>query len=101
MLTRRKNITAKSHPAAIAAVAHAGPLAFLGTIVGGIAGWLLGAGALPRPDFLPAPPGAPLQATLLYAAVGLLGGGILGGIAHLADRTQEQEPPPAPPSEQA
>ncbi len=100
MLARRKNITARAHSEAIAAVAHAGPLAFLGTIIGGIAGWLLGAGALPRPDFLPAPPGESLQATLLYTAAGLLGGGILGGIAHLADRTQEQDEPPAPPSEQ-
>jgi len=100
MLIRRKNITARAHPAAIAAVAHAGPLAFLGTIIGGSAGWLLGAGALPRPDFLAAPPGEPLQATLLYAAVGLLGGGIFGSIAYLADRTQEQDEPPAPTSEQ-
>jgi hypothetical protein len=82
---------------AIAAVAHAGPLAFLGAIVGGIAGWLLSAGAVPRPSFLPPPPGASLEGALLFAALGLLGGAILGSIAYLADRTQEQgvEPPRA------
>jgi len=84
-----------ANPAAIAAVAQAGPLAFLGAIVGGIAGWLLSAGAVPRPDFLPVPPGAPLQATLLFAALGLL-----GGIAQLADRTQEAEAPPTSTPEQ-
>ncbi len=89
-----------ANPAPIAAVAQAGPLAFLGAIVGGIAGWLLSAGAVPRPDFLPVPPGAPLQATLLFAALGLLGGGILGGIAQLADRTQEAEAPPTSTPEQ-
>jgi len=85
---------------AIAAIVHVGPLAFLVAIVGGIAGWLLSAGALPRPGFFPLPPGAPLQATLLFAALGLLGGGILGGIAHLADRTQAGQTPPTPAPEQ-
>lgn len=75
----------------IAAVAHAGPLASLGAIIGGIAGWLLSTGALPRPNFLPAPPGEPLQAACIFAALGLLGGGILGTIAYLADRAYETE----------
>lgn len=86
---------------AIAAVAHAGPLAFLVGIVGGIAGWLLSAGAVPRPDFLPALPAAPLQAALSFALLGLLVGGIIGGIAYLADRTQEAEPPPISTPEQS
>lgn len=88
--------TEGAHPAAIAAVAHVGPLAFLGAIVGGIAGWLLSAGAVPRPGFLPTLPAEPLQAALLLAVLGLLGGGILGGIAYLADRTQAAETPPPP-----
>jgi hypothetical protein len=73
----------------IAAGARAEPLAFLGAVVGGIVGWLLSAGAVPHPDFLPAPPDQPLQAALVFAALGAFGGGILGGIARLADRTQE------------
>ena len=83
-----------------AAVAHAGPLAFLGAIIAGIAGWLLSAGALPRPGFLPLPPAEPIRAGLLYAAIGLVLGGVIGGIAHLADRAQDEEMPPATAPEQ-
>ncbi len=97
---RAEAAPAAAQHVAIAAVAHAGPLAFLGALVGGIAGWLLSAGALPRPDFLPAPPGEPLQAALLFAVLGLVGGGILGTIAHLADRAYETEPAPLPTPEQ-
>ncbi len=85
---------AAAQHAAIAAVAHAGPLAFLIGIVAGIAGWLLSAGAVLRPDFLPALPAEPLQAALIFALLGLLIGGIIGGVAYLADRTQEAETPP-------
>ena len=92
---------AAAQHAAIAAVAHTGPLAFLIGIVAGIAGWLLGAGAVPRPDFLPTLPAEPLQAALIFAALGLLIGGIIGGVAYLADRTQEEETPPAPTTERS
>ena len=81
---------AATQHATIAVVAHAGPLAFLVGIVAGIAGWLLSAGAMPRPDFLRTLPAEPLQTALIFAALGLLIGGIVGGIAYLADRTQEQ-----------
>ena len=86
---------------AIETIAHVGPLAFLAGIIGGIAGWLLSAGAVPRPDFLPALPAEPLYGAALVALLGLLAGGLVGGIAHLADRTQEVEPPPTPPEEQS
>ena len=93
---RRKTELAAAQHTAIAAVAHAGPLAFLAGIIGGIAGWLLGAGAVPRPDFLPSPPGQPLPTALIVAALGTLLGGVIGGIAHLADRAQATETAPLP-----
>jgi len=92
---------AATQHAAIATVAHAGPLAFLIGIVAGIAGWLLSAGAVPRPDFLPTLPAEPFQAALIFALLGLLIGGIIGGVAHLADSTQEVETPPTSTPEQS
>lgn len=75
-------------------VENIGPLAFLGAIVGGIGGWLTSSGALPHPAFLPIPPGEPFKTGLIVAALGLLAGAILGGLADLADRSQIEDSPP-------
>lgn len=85
---RARHENDNTRPAAAPISASAGPLAFLGAVVGGLGGWLTSAGAVPHPAFLPIPPGEPLKTGLIVAALGLLAGAILGGLADLADRSQ-------------
>ncbi len=70
---------------------QAWPLALIGAIIGGILGWLTGSGALPHPAFLPIPADAPLQTTLICAAITALVTGILGLLADLSDRRQADD----------